>query len=56
MAINYVYPEYEIVRNYDYYTRFGYYSDSGTTSDRDLATPVDVSNGDVEGIDFKLIP
>jgi len=47
---------YEIVRNYDYYTRFGYYSDSGTTSDRDLATPVDVSNGDVEGIDFKLIP
>ncbi|HHW00925.1 MAG TPA: hypothetical protein GXX36_15420 [Clostridiaceae bacterium] len=46
---------YEIVRNYDY-TRFGYYSDSGTTPDRDSATPVDVSNGDVEGIDFELIP
>lgn len=40
----------------DYMKDCGYYSDTGTTPDRDSATPVDVSSGDVEGIDIEILP
>jgi len=38
------------------YAQSGYYSINGTTSKESLASPVDASNGDVGGIDLKILP